>query len=123
VTVILLGLAIIVGGAFYAHQRQAAAAHLTAASAIYFSLLTLAAWMGLKKRPAQTPYEHARQLEQAVPETRAEVQLITQEFVRQVYSQNHSASSRVRLQLSNAWNTLRPRLYRAIVKRRNPFKK
>ncbi len=120
--VVLLILAALGGWAFTLHRRQLQENDLPMVSAIYFSLLKLAAWMGLKKRPEQTPYEHARQLELAVPDARAEVQLITQEFVRQLYSQNHSASSRIKLQLSNAWNTLRPRLYRAIVERRNPFK-
>lgn len=121
--VILLVLAAFGGWAFYARRWQLQGKDLPVVSAVYFSLLKLAAWMGLQRRPGQTPYEHASQLEAAVPDAQAEIQTIAQEFVRQQYSRNYSASSRIKLQLTNAWNALRPRLYRAIVERRNPFRK
>ena len=123
VVVVLLILAALGGRAFVLRRRKLPKNDLSTVDAIYFSLLTLAAWMGLKRDPAQTPYEHASRLEAAAPEASAEIHLITQEFVRQRYSQDHTLPDSIKAQLNNAWNTLRPRLYRAIIERRNPFKR
>jgi len=118
----LLNLAI-GGWTFYARRQQSLENAPPMVSAVYFSLLKLASWMGLKKRPEQTAYEHASQLEAVLPRVKPEVDLITDEFVRQQYSQDYAISNSIKNQIIEAWNNARPLLYRAAIERRNPLRK
>lgn len=88
---------------------------------VYEAMLKLAAWMGLKKHPAQTPYEHARLLNSAVPAVKTEVDLITGQFVRQNFSRAPAFNHEIAGNILSAWASLRPRLYKAIFERRNLF--
>lgn len=88
---------------------------------VYEAMLKLAAWMGLKKHPAQTPYEHARLLNTAIPAAKTEVDLITAQFVRQNFSRIPPFSDEIAGGILSAWTKIRPQLYKAIFERRNPF--
>lgn len=106
----------------YRLSRREASGELPTVSAIYAAMLKLAAWMGLKKHPSQTPYEHARILSATIPTVKPEVDLITAEFVQQNYSRSHTSTQEVKSALFTAWNDIRPQLYKAVFELRNPFR-
>jgi len=99
------------------------AQHISARSSfsgdVYFAMLKLAQWMGLAKRPSQTPYEHASILAKNLPDIQAEVNFITGEFVRSEFSPRQTTQE-TRAKLLAAWHKMRPVLYRAIFDRRVP---
>ncbi len=86
---------------------------------VYFAMLRLAHWMGLAKRPSQTPYEHASVLAQNLPPIETEVSFITDEFVRNEFSPRVTTEE-TRSKLLEAWHKIRPALYRAIFERHMP---
>ncbi|MFQ5576509.1 MAG: DUF3488 and DUF4129 domain-containing transglutaminase family protein, partial [Anaerolineae bacterium] len=117
-------LAVAVGGwSLYSRRKESQPDELPQVGSVYMAMLKLAAWMGFKKRAAQTPYEHAGQLGRSVPEIKPEVDLITTEFVRQNFSRAHSTTDVMRAKILAAWSAARPILYRAIFERRNPLRK
>lgn len=92
-------------------------ANLPQVNKIYFAMVKLAAWVGFKKHPAQTPYEHANQLGDALPGIKPEVEFITKEHVQQSFSPTYQSSVRIKAQAYEAWNKIRPLFYQAVVKR------
>lgn len=96
--------------------------NLPAVSAIYGAMVRLAGWMGIKKRPWQTAYEHASQLKRTVPEAQSEIELITTAFVRQAYSPRPDASPGTRQSVMTAWEHIRPLLFRTVFENRNPLR-
>ena len=91
--------------------------HLT--NEIYVALLRIAGWMGLGKHPSQTPYEHAEVIAQTLPPVKEEVTLIADAYVHQKFSpRNISEANKSRV--LDAWDNIRPKLYRAVFDRRKP---
>ena len=113
------------GWSLYSRRREsiADARNLPPVGSVYEALLKLSAWMGLPRRPAQTPFEHARRLGETLPEAKPAVDLITAEYVHQSFSRAYTTPRAIRAQMLEAWNDARPILYRAIFERRNPLKK
>ena len=89
------------------------------AGEIYAAMLRVAHWMGLGKRPSQTPHEHAAILAENIPPIEAEVNLITDEYVHHKFSPR-TTSEASKSRVLNAWEDIRPVLYRAIFERRLP---
>ena len=96
---------------------------------LYRQMTGMAGWMGLAKRPWQTPYEHSARLQRSLPTRRQEVELITGEYVHHTFSPHAAASpadSRTAAQFSAifesnlAWNRLRPEMLKAAFKRHLP---
>jgi hypothetical protein len=86
---------------------------------IYLAMLQVANWIGLGKKPSQTPYEHAQLLTKNLPPIEDEVNFITDEYVRQAFS-SKPLSRNIREKALDAWEDIRPTLYRAIFERRLP---
>lgn len=61
----------------------------------YRALLRRGSERGLPRRPAQTPIEYARDLQQRVPEVNEEVSALTSDFVEARYSQHNIEPERV----------------------------
>ena len=53
---------------------------------LYQRMLQLAGWMGTAIRPWQTPYEHATMLQRRLPNRQDEIELITDDYVHQLFS-------------------------------------
>ena len=99
------------------------APNVPSVGAVYAALVRLANWMGIKKRPWQTVYEHASQIERAVPEASAEIEFISAVYVRQTFSPQPTDDTTVKAQVVQAWEKIRPLLFRTMFERRNPLRK
>ncbi len=91
--------------------------------AVYAAMLRLANWMGIKKHPWQTVYEHASQMERVVPEVSDEIELISKVYVQQTFSPKYTDDSALKTQITQAWEKIRPVLFRTVFERRNPLKR
>ncbi len=91
--------------------------------AVYAALIRLANWMGIKKHPWQTVYEHASQLERAVPEASSEIEFISTVYVRQAFSPQPHEDTTLKIQVIQAWEKIRPLLFRTMFEKRNPLRK
>lgn len=75
----------------------------------YRSTLTRTAHLGLMRRPSQTPYEYAASLASVLPETRSDVQELTDAFVTAHYAP-HPVDRQDAEQARKPWERLRRRL-------------
>ena len=75
----------------------------------YEKMCRLAYLARLGPRPRQTPSEYARTLAMAIPVARANIQEISQDYVRSVYGQREFSREEVQ-RLRAAWNDLRWKL-------------
>jgi hypothetical protein len=73
---------------------------------VYANLLRLAAHRGHKRLPAQTPYEFQAALSEALPGHRADIQLITQAYVRAHYGQVPDSRAELN-RIREAWRRVR----------------
>ncbi len=128
----LLALALMAGAAVWVLRRQglmgripisAESQSLPSVNAVYTALIRLAQWMGIKKYPWQTVYEHAAKLQNTVPEASFEIEFICSEYVRQSFSAPATDKPAAKPQLLLAWEKIRPLLFRAAVAYRNPLRK
>jgi transglutaminase-like putative cysteine protease len=120
----LVMLAVLVGtGLWWRQQLSQPTGDITN---LYQRMVRLAGWMGVARRPWQTPYEHAAVLQHNLPSRRREVETITGEYVHHIFSPPADASNRIAAQLSDAresnlaWNRLRSEMLKASLKRRLP---
>jgi hypothetical protein len=98
-------------------------------AALYQQMVRLAGWMGIVRRPWQTPYEHATLLEHVLPAHRGEINMITGEYVRHTFSppgtrqgtlgRNAAHFSSV-MEANFAWQQLRTDMLKSAFKRRLP---
>lgn len=79
---------------------------LTVAEGFYARMIRVAKWLGVKRRPSQTPHEYASDLAQAVPHSRPAIWRITEAFVRERFA-GIAPSSEERAALVDAWRELR----------------
>ncbi len=91
--------------------------------AVYLAMIRLAAWLGFKKLPTQTPYEHAGLVGRRLPAAKPEVDLIAAMVVEQMYSRRHQPSEQIQAKVLAAWNKARPIFYRAVFEAKNPLHK
>jgi len=96
---------------------------LPSTQSIYNAMLKLSAWMDAKKQPWQTAYEHSKNLQHRVPTAQPEIDLITSEYVQNVFSTHKNSHPDTRQQLLNAWEKIRPQFYKTIFDTHNPLKK
>jgi hypothetical protein len=95
---------------------------------LYQRMLQLARWMGAAIRPWQTPYEHAVLLQHKLPSRQHEIEIITDDYVRQLFSPTQAsftespaaASSTLVYEGDLAWRRLHPEMVKAIFKRHLP---
>lgn len=91
---------------------------------VYQRMLRLAGWMGTAIRPWQTPYEHATLLQRRLPQRQQEIELITEEYVHQMFSaaasKNASAGDTLVYEGDSAWRRLHPDMVKAAAKRYLP---
>lgn len=82
----------------------------------YDHLGTWGRWLGLLLSPAQTPHERADLMATAVPEGKAPLRNLTQQFVLKQFSRQHEAEQGFNPR--GEWRTLRPVLLRQLVANR-----
>ncbi len=82
----------------------------------YGRLGSWARWLGLFFRPAQTPYERANLMAEAVPEGKASIRNLTRQFVLQQFSPTRETDPGFEPQ--KEWRQLRPLLIRQAVSNR-----
>ena len=95
---------------------------------LYQRMLQLAGWMGAAIRPWQTPYEHAAMLQRRLPNRQDEIELITDDYVHQLFSpaqvslsESQTAGSSVMIYEGDlAWRRLHPEMVKAVFKRHLP---
>jgi hypothetical protein len=95
---------------------------------LYQRMLQLASWMGAAIRPWQTPDEHAALLQRRLPRRQHDIELITDDYVRQTFSSapgsalegGAGASSTMIYESDLAWRRLHPEMIKAVFKRRLP---
>jgi transglutaminase-like putative cysteine protease len=80
----------------------------------YARLVRLARWLGVDLQAHQTPYEQARLLREAVPETSEEINHITDDFVRETFARDDRGAARAR----SIWQHIRLSLWRIGARRR-----
>jgi len=88
---------------------------------LYERMVRVAGWMGVKIRPWQTAYEYAGKLQRTLPEHSRDVEIITDEYVYQTYSNHKNGRVPAPTQTQpayKAWNRLRPNMLKQAVKRR-----
>lgn len=90
---------------------------------VYSAMVRLAQWMGIKKHPWQTVFEHASLLRHAVPEASSQIDFISTVYVQQIYSPQHRDDAAIKTQVIQAWEKLRPLLFRTVFETRNPLRK
>lgn len=124
---IILGLIIIAwqifSKFFVPHTSQETSKNAPSTQSIYNAMLKLSAWMGAKKQPWQTSYEHSKNLRHRIPTAEPEIDLITSEYVQNIFSAHQNAGTETRSQLLNAWEKIRPQFYKTIFETHNPLKK
>ncbi len=82
----------------------------------YTRLESWAGWLGLKFRPANTPYERADQILIEVPEGSTQVRNLTQQYVLREYSPEHKNDAS--FSPRDEWRILRPIFLRKSIQRR-----
>lgn len=95
---------------------------------LYQRMLQLAAWMGAAIRPWQTPFEHAALLQRRLPSRQREIEMITDDYVHQLFSSAPASAGKSKAGMSEtmiyesdlAWRRLHPAMLKAIFKRRLP---
>jgi transglutaminase-like putative cysteine protease len=93
---------------------------------LYQRMMQLAAWMGAAIRPWQTPYEHAALLQRRLPSRQNEIELITEDYVHQMYSpapvlaSERGTGSTLVYESDVAWSRLHPEMIKAVFKRHLP---
>ena len=95
--------------------------------ALYQHMVRLAGWMGVSRRPWQTPYEHAAVLQHNLPGYEQEVGAIATEYVYQTFSRHPAplAGRPVRLnsvvgESKLAWSRLRSAMLKTAIRRHLP---
>ncbi len=130
------GGAIAVGGAilvglivFGLWGRQQMTKSIENITILYQQMVRLAGWMGVARRPWQTPYEHATALQRNLPGYEHDVKTITEEYVQQTFSRHtnmsadsHSSAAQFSavLERNLAWNRLRAEMLKTAFKRHLP---
>lgn len=98
-------------------------------AALYQQMVRLAGWMGIVRRPWQTPYEHATLLEHVLPSHRGDIHIITDEYVRHTFSPpgavqsgfgRNAAHFSAVMETNFAWQRLRTDMLKSAFKRRLP---
>jgi transglutaminase-like putative cysteine protease len=110
-SLVLLGVA---GGTVW-KVRNRAPVRLTSVGAIYHNMMRLASWAGANVRVSQTPHEHASSLGRVIPEAENPAQRIAGLYTRERYG-HKLADEREQLNANHAWQRLRPRLIRRILR-------
>lgn len=91
---------------------------------LYQRMLRLAGWMGAAIRPWQTPYEHAAILQRRLPQRQQEIELITEEYVHQMFSPATAKTTAAGVSLvyegDDAWHRLHPDMVKAVARRYLP---
>ncbi len=91
------------------------------ASLHYERMMKFAGWMGLRIRPWHTPYEHGAVLGRRLPVYKQEVDMITNDYVQQTFSNKNGSNPQLKsYEGINAWSRLRPAMLKAAVMRRLP---
>jgi transglutaminase-like putative cysteine protease len=112
----------VLGYQFYQNRHASRPRVLPAVPEVYFGLLRLARWLGVRKSDSQTPYEHAHALSLALPPAQNEVHLITDQYVHQTFSQQADITDSRLARVAEAWDKAKPIFYRAIFERFNPVR-
>lgn len=120
---ILLGMGGKIVSAVFASKTAGNQGSSPSINVIYNAMLRLSAWMGAKKQPWQTVYEHAKNLRDTVPSADVEINFISTEYVENVFSPKSDQKQDNGKSLLNAWEKIRPLFYRAIFENHNPLKK
>jgi hypothetical protein len=81
----------------------------------YGRLASWAGWIGISLRPTHTPYERADLIVAALPEGKAHVRSLTQQFVARLFGRDHAGDPDFRPQ--DEWKVLRPLLLRRALTR------
>ena len=128
-TLTVLGLATVIGlvvAGYWWRQQQLAASHNI--FNIYQTMVRLAGWLGAALRPWQTPYEHATILSHHLPQSQRDIDLITNEYVRQIFGPAKpktmaEALTRTKLTYESvlAWRRLRVEMIKTALKHRLPW--
>jgi hypothetical protein len=117
--------AVLAAGAFWWQRQTKPAGDFLK---LYQRMVQLAALMGAAVRPWQTPYEHAVLLQRRLPSRQQEIELITDGYVRQLFSPTPAATSENRAGTATtmvyesdlAWRRLHPEMVKAVFKRHLP---
>jgi transglutaminase-like putative cysteine protease len=99
-------------------------------ASLYARMVKFSGWMGLGRRPWQTPYEHAAVLGQNLPLYKDEIETITGEYVHQTYRPNANGYEPDELlspaaglnynRTDAAWHRLRQVMLKETLRRRLP---
>ena len=117
--------AVLVAGALWWQRQMKPAGDILK---LYQRMLQLADWMGAAIRPWQTPYEHAAVLQRRLPARQHEIELITDDYVHQLFSptpasltESQPTGSSVMIYEGDlAWRRLHPEMVKAVFKRHLP---
>ncbi|OQY44335.1 MAG: hypothetical protein B6242_12980 [Anaerolineaceae bacterium 4572_78] len=90
---------------------------------VYHTLVKLARWLGVKKLPSQTPYEHAEDLNQTMPAIKLQVNTITNAFVHHMFSGRTDIANDTKVNVAQSWSEIKPIIQQAIIKRFSQFYK
>ena len=104
-------------------QRQNRGQSRSQVQEIYKSLLQLSRWLGYPRRETQTPYEHANDLSQTLPQVKPHINFITQEYVRHEFSRSVTATATTRMRIGDSWRSIKPAFYRAFLAKLNPLQR
>ena len=120
----ILILGAVIGGYWWRQQQKYASQNIFN---LYHSMIRFARWMGAVIRPWQTPFEHARIIKNRLPHQQKDIDIITNEYVRQTFGQGAPTKRNVVVQTaithesSLAWQRLRPEMIKVALKRRLPW--
>jgi transglutaminase-like putative cysteine protease len=96
--------------------RRRRATRLSNVGSVYHNMVRLAGWAGASTRVTQTPYEHAKELGQAVPDGRRPAQHIAGLYARERYG-DRPPDDREQATANQSWQELRPKLVRQTIRR------
>jgi transglutaminase-like putative cysteine protease len=97
-------------------MRNRRTMRLTSVGSVYHSMVRLAGWAGASTQVTQTPYEHARELGQVVPDGRRPAQRIAWLYARERYGEG-PPNDREQATANQSWQELRPKLVRHTILR------
>jgi transglutaminase-like putative cysteine protease len=119
---ILIGAAVIVGGAFglFYWAEHRGLRHLSEISRTYARLNLYASWMHLAFVPGATPYERGRVLALEVPEGKDAIQRVVDLYVVEQYSPAKLAVGETdeARAVAHSWREMRPAFLRRVIRRR-----
>jgi transglutaminase-like putative cysteine protease len=110
---VLLAGAVVVVSAIYVYENRGLMS-LRGARWAYARLVRLARWLRVEMRPAQTPYEQAKLLNEAAPGSRQAIDAITGDFVRETFGRDGADPASAR----SLWRQIHIRLWWAGLERR-----